>query len=94
MFFLCEEYDAYMRRVSTAKHTGARSLPVIIEKDEDGMFVVECPVLPGCYAQGKTYDEALENLQEVIGLLLEEEGAREVLRSYTPLQISFQTITV
>ena len=35
-------------------------LPVLVEKDEDGFFVVECP-LQGCYIQGKTLDEALKN---------------------------------
>lgn len=54
--------------------TGAEriDLPVLIQKDEDGFYVVECPLLPGCYTQGKTLDEALKNLQEVIELCLEE----------------------
>ena len=37
-----------------------QQLPVIIEKDEDGFYVVECPVFSGCYTQGKTLDEALK----------------------------------
>ena len=47
-------------------------LPVLVEKDEDGFFVVECPLLQGCYTQGKTLDEALKNIHEVIELCLEE----------------------
>ena len=39
---------------------------VIIEKAEDGWFVVECPSLPGCISQGKTETEALENIKEAI----------------------------
>jgi len=35
-------------------------LPVLVEKDEDGFFVVECPLLQGCYTQGKTLDEVIE----------------------------------
>jgi predicted RNase H-like HicB family nuclease len=48
-------------------------LPVLMEKDEDGFFVVECPILQGCYTQGKTIDEALKNIHEVIELCLEEQ---------------------
>ena len=39
---------------------------VIIERDEDGMFIVECPALPGCISQGKTRSEALENIKDAI----------------------------
>jgi len=48
-------------------------LPVLVEKDEDGFFVVECPLLQGCYTQGKTLDEALKNIHEVIELCLLEQ---------------------
>ena len=37
---------------------------VIIEMDEDGIFVAECPSLPGCISQGKTRDEALLNIKD------------------------------
>ncbi len=46
--------------------------PVLVEEDEDGFFVVECPLLQGCYTQGKTLDEALQNIREVIELCLED----------------------
>ncbi|HHE47501.1 MAG TPA: type II toxin-antitoxin system HicB family antitoxin [Candidatus Acetothermia bacterium] len=39
---------------------------VIIERDEDGMFVAECPALPGCISQGETRAEALENIKDAI----------------------------
>ncbi len=39
---------------------------VVIEKDEDGWIVAECPSLPGCVSQGKTGQEALENIKEAI----------------------------
>lgn len=48
-------------------------LPIIVEQDEDGVYIVSCPVFKGCHAQGKTVDEALKNIQEVIELCLEEE---------------------
>ena len=68
--------------------------PVVVEKDESGFYVVECPVLEGCYSQGKTLDEALKNIREVIGLCLEEAGAKDFLKEYKPVEFSFHTITV
>ncbi len=44
---------------------------IIIEEDEDGAFVVECPSLPGCISQGKTRKEAIENIQDAIRGYLE-----------------------
>ncbi|HEY1791261.1 MAG TPA: type II toxin-antitoxin system HicB family antitoxin [Verrucomicrobiae bacterium] len=39
---------------------------VIIEPEEDGIFVAECPALPGCASQGHTRDEAIKNIREAI----------------------------
>ncbi len=39
---------------------------ILIEQDEDGVFVVECPTLPGCISQGKTRNEAIDNIQDAI----------------------------
>jgi predicted RNase H-like HicB family nuclease len=44
---------------------------VTIDRDEDGMWIVECPSIPGCVSQGETKDEALANLKEAIALCLE-----------------------
>jgi predicted RNase H-like HicB family nuclease len=44
---------------------------VSIDRDEDGAWVAECPSIPGCVSQGKTRDEALQNVKEAIGLCLE-----------------------
>jgi len=44
---------------------------VLIEQDEDGLFVAEVPALPGCLSQGKTRAEALKNIQEAISAYLE-----------------------
>jgi predicted RNase H-like HicB family nuclease len=52
-------------------------LPITIYTDEDGWYVVECPVIPGCATQGRTEEEALANIREAIELCLEvrrEEG--------------------
>ena len=44
---------------------------VLIEQDEDGVFVAEVPSLPGCVSQGGTREEALSNVREAIALYLE-----------------------
>jgi predicted RNase H-like HicB family nuclease len=44
---------------------------VTIEPDEDGIFVAQCPALPGCISQGKTYDEAMTNIRDAIQGYLE-----------------------
>ena len=44
---------------------------VIIEQDEDGMFIAEVPSLPGCISQGKTRTEVLKNIQEAIEVYIE-----------------------
>ena len=44
---------------------------ILIEQDEDGAFVVECPSLPGCISQGRTRKEAIENIQDAIRGYLE-----------------------
>ncbi|MDP2846407.1 MAG: type II toxin-antitoxin system HicB family antitoxin [Candidatus Methanoperedens sp.] len=61
-----------------AKKSKSRKLilPIIVEKDEDGFYVVECPFLKGCYTQGKTLDEALKNIQEVIEMCHEDESEK------------------
>ncbi|MES1241134.1 MAG: type II toxin-antitoxin system HicB family antitoxin [Acidobacteriota bacterium] len=44
---------------------------VLIEEDEDGIFVAEVPSLPGCISQGRTRNEAIENAKEAIAAYLE-----------------------
>jgi len=39
---------------------------ILIEQDENGVFVAECSSLPGCISQGKTRKEAIENIQDAI----------------------------
>lgn len=49
---------------------------VILDRDEDGVWVVQCPSIPGCVSQGKTKDEALANIREAIALCLEVRAER------------------
>ena len=46
-------------------------LTVTIDRDEDGVWIVECPSIPGCVSQGDTKDEALVNIREAIALCIE-----------------------
>lgn len=50
-----------------------RNFTVIIEKDEDGVYIAEVPDLKGCYTQGDTVEEVLKNIKEVIEMCLEEQ---------------------
>ena len=48
---------------------------VVLEEDEEvGGYVVSCPGLPGCFSQGDTMEEALENIKEAIQACLESLG--------------------
>ncbi|HBE41358.1 MAG TPA: HicB family protein [Bacteroidales bacterium] len=48
-------------------------LPILIEQDEDNVYIVSCPVFKGCHSYGKTVDEALANIREVIDMCIEED---------------------
>ncbi len=49
-----------------------RDFYVVVEQGEDGYYVGEVPQLKGCFSQGLTLEELMENMREVIGLVLEE----------------------
>jgi antitoxin HicB len=52
---------------------------VLFEPDEEsGGYVVKCPSLPGCYSQGDTVEEAIENIKEAILLCLEDMEAQHL----------------
>jgi predicted RNase H-like HicB family nuclease len=66
--------------------------PIIIEQDKDGFFAI-CPEFQGCYSQGKTYEDALENIKDAIKLHIEDhltdrEGMEE------KRSVSFTTVAV
>lgn len=83
-----------MSKISTKTKRLGSKLPLLVEKDEDGFYVVECPLFEGCYTQGKTLDEALKNIREVISLVMREKESQEILKSYNPQELSFHTITL
>lgn len=79
-----------MKKIKTTTY----NFPVIIEKDADGFFVADCPDLSGCHTQGKTLEEAITNIRDVIKLHLKisKEDRQEIPRvhpvSLTSLEIA------
>lgn len=66
------------------------SYPVIMVLDEAGYWCASCPALPGCFSQGRTRAEALDNIREAIELTIScasEEG-------WTPLAVEVESVTV
>ncbi|RUQ28528.1 MAG: type II toxin-antitoxin system HicB family antitoxin [Candidatus Competibacteraceae bacterium] len=62
---------------------------ITIDRDEDGVWIVECPSIPGCITQGSSKQEALNNIQEAIQLCLEVRAERGL-----PLTIETRQIEV
>ena len=60
-----------------------------LDRDEDGIWIAECPAIPGCVSQGSTRDEALANIREAIALCLEVRAERGM-----PLTIETRQIEV
>ena len=54
------------------KEAATLNYNVVLEPDVDGGYVAIVPALPGCYSQGDTVDEALENVREAITLTIED----------------------
>ena len=74
------------------KNKKVYQFPIIIERDEDEYYIVECPVFSGCYSQGKTFDEAIKNIREVIDLCLEEKQNQKILKDYKPKDFSLYSL--
>jgi len=67
---------------------------VIVEQDEAGYYVAECPVLKACYTQGQTYEEVMENIRDVIALCLEDLKAKGQSIPTQPEIISVRRVEV
>ena len=68
---------------------------VLIEPDETGGYVVSCPSLSGCFSQGDTIEEALENIKEAIELCLEDMKEHgELIPDTAHVLIGSVTVTV
>lgn len=71
-----------------------KQFPVFVEKDEDDLYFVECPIFKSCYSQGVSVDDTLNNIREVIELCLEEKENQKIVKSYFPKEVSLHTITL
>ena len=63
-----------VKTVSKDKH---RQFSVVVTRDEDGYYVVECTALRGCFTQGETLAIGLKNIKEAIELCLEDDDIRD-----------------
>ncbi len=61
--------------------------PVVLERDETGMVIADCPAIPGCVSQGPTEEEALANIREAIVACLE-------VRAEQGLPLTVRTVEV
>ena len=64
---------------------------VVVERDEDGLYIASVPLLQGCYTQGETYEEALQNIKDAIRLHLE---ARQALGEPIPVEVAIDEVHV
>ena len=62
---------------------------VTVTQDEDGMYIVDCPSIPGCVSQGKTPEEAERNIQEAIKQCLEVRAVKGM-----PLTVEVREVEV
>jgi predicted RNase H-like HicB family nuclease len=51
-------------------------ITITVDRDEDGVWITECPSIPGCVSQGQTKEEAIANIKEAIQLCLEVRAER------------------
>ncbi len=70
-------------------------LPILVEQDEDDMYIVSCPVFKACHSYGKTIDEALANIMEVIEICIDEEKEKATginrFIGFREIQINLET---
>jgi predicted RNase H-like HicB family nuclease len=62
-------------------------LLVTLFQDEDGVFVAECPSIPGCVSQGETEEEAMKNVREAIRECLEVRAERGMPLTVTTREV-------
>jgi predicted RNase H-like HicB family nuclease len=64
---------------------------VVVERDEDGLYIASVPLLQGCYTQGETYEEAMANIKDAIRLHIE---ARRDLGEPVPIESAVDEVSV
>ena len=81
--------DLWFEKRVKANRRSAMKFSVTIDRDEDGVWIAECPSIPGCVSQGTTKDEALDNIKEAIQLCLEVRAEKGI-----PLTIETRQVEV
>jgi predicted RNase H-like HicB family nuclease len=64
---------------------------VVVEMDEDGMYVASAPAIQGCYTQGDTYAEAMKNIRDAIKLHID---ARKKLGEQIPFEQAIEEVEI
>lgn len=64
---------------------------VVVEQDDNGLYVASVPLLQGCYTQGETYEEALTNIKDAIRLHIE---ARRDLGEPIPIEVAVDEVQI
>jgi len=64
---------------------------VVVEQDEDGVYIASCPALQGCYSQGNTYEEAVNNVRDAIHLHIE---ARRDVGEPVPIEVAIDRVEI
>ena len=64
---------------------------IVIQQDEDGVYIASCPSLQGCYSQGDTMEEVLKNIKDAIKLHIE---ARKAIGEQIPVEVAIEEVSV
>lgn len=67
-----------------AKALKSFQFKVLIEQDEDGLYVASVPELPGCYTQAKTLEQARKRVREAIQLVLDSDQEAKTAKLVSP----------
>lgn len=79
----------FSRHLIICHSEAAMKFNITIDRDEDAVWISECPSIPGCVSQGKTKEEAIENIKDAIALCLEVRAEKGL-----PLTIETQQVEV
>jgi len=80
-----------IRRLKSTKYLPRYKFTIVVEKDEDGIFIVSCPAIQGCYTQGDTLEEAINNIKDAISLHIQ---ARKEVGEEIPVEVMIDEIEV
>jgi predicted RNase H-like HicB family nuclease len=83
-----------MRAFMAKRRQRIRQFTVILERDEDGLYVASVPMLKGCHTQGKTLDQVMRRIREAVELWLEVHQDRREARLPVPEFVGIQQLEI